>query len=352
MRAVFLPGGRQVELRDLDPPAPGPGDVLIAMKAAGLCGSDLHMHYRPAPELRRGPVFGLVTDPNVVPGHEPAGVVVEAGPGVTTFSVGDRVAVHHMGGCGECMECRLGWDINCQQKWGVYGLDRPGAMQDYMVARSRDCVRVPPSVTFEEAAYYTCGGATGYLALKRAGLGLGDMVAVVGLGPVGLAAAYFALLAGAKVVGLDPLEERLAFARQLGIAATFDAGAADVGDQVRSATGGRGADVVIESSGASSGRRLALDVAALRARVVCVGFGDMDNHLDVQAGIIQKQLDVRGAWMFPLPDLQRLLDDVSLRGISIRGLITGAYEIADAKEAWAVFDRGRPGKTVLRWDGT
>lgn len=349
MRAIFLPGGRTVELRTVDRPRPGPGEVLIAMRSAGLCGSDLHMHYRPAPELRRGPIFGLATDPEVVPGHEAAGVVAEAGPGVSALGEGDRVAVHHMGGCGECMQCRRGWDINCPHKWGVYGLDRPGAMQDYMVARSRDCVRVPANIGFDEAAYYTCGAGTGYLALKRAALGVGDTVAVVGLGPVGVAAAYFAVLAGAPTVGLDPVAPRRAFARDVGVPVTCDPADQDVVEQVRSATGGRGADVVVESSGTAAGRLLALDIAALGGRVVCVGFADTDNVVDIQALVIQKQLDLRGAWMFPLPDLQALLDDVSLRGISIAQLVTGAYPITEAPEAWAQFDRGGPGKKVITW---
>jgi len=208
MRAVFLPGDRQVELRSVPKPRPGDGEVLISLRAAGLCGSDLHMHYRPPRAQRHGTIFGLVTNPEVVPGHEAAGVVAECGPQVDALQPGDRVAVHHMAGCGYCVECRRGWDINCQQKWGVYGLDLAGAMEDYMVARARDCVKVPANISFDEAAYYTCGAGTGYMALKRAGVGVGDQVAVVGLGPVALAAAWFALQSGAKVVGLDIVDTR------------------------------------------------------------------------------------------------------------------------------------------------
>ncbi len=349
MRAVFLPGGSQVEVRDVDVPEPGPGEVLIELKSAGLCGSDLHMHYRPAPELRRGAVFGLATDPDVVPGHEAAGIVAKVGPLVTGLSRGDRVAVHHIGGCGDCVPCRRGFDMKCQNKWGIYGLDRPGAMQDYMVVRSRDCVMLPPNVDFDEAAYYTCGAGTGYLALRRASFGLGDSVAVVGLGPVGMAAAYFAVRSGARVVGVDPAEPRRVFASELGVSSVCDPASDDVLDQVWAAAGGWGATVVIEASGSAGGRLLALGAAAIGGRVVLVGFGDADNVVDLQATIIQKQLDVRGAWMFPLPDLQEMLYDVSLRDISIKPLITANYAIEDAAQAWRAFDQGGPGKTVLSW---
>jgi threonine dehydrogenase-like Zn-dependent dehydrogenase len=349
MHAVFLPGGRKVDIREISVPNPGPGEVLIAVQAAGLCGSDLHMHYRPAPEHRYGPIFGLKTDPNVVPGHEPAGTVIGVGTQVKALHLGDRVAVHHVAGCGQCTECRRGWDINCGQKFGIYGLDLPGAMQDRMVVRSRDCVLVPSNITFAEAAYYTCGAGAGYLALRRAGLGVGDTVAVVGLGPVGLAAAYFARQSGAVVVGLDPVESRRAFATNAGVAIAFDPTEETVNERLREALGNSGADVVIESSGSARGRLLALDVAGLRGRVVCVGFGDSDNVIDVQRTVIQKQLEVRGSWMFPLPDLQKMLEDISVRGLSVTHLISGAFAIEDAARAWAVFDQGGPGKAVLEW---
>lgn len=349
MRALYLPGGRQVDIRDVPQPQPGPGEVLLAVRAAGLCGSDLHMHYRPRPADRRGVMFGLATDPDIVPGHEPAGVVAAVGAGVDHLHVGDRLAVHHMAGCGNCMECRRGWDINCRQKWGTYGLDRPGAMQDYMVVRARDCVHVPDNVGLLEAAYYTCGAGTGYLALKRAGFGLGDTVAVVGLGPVGLAGAFFAATTGAVVVGADTVDARRSFAEQNGVSATGNPLTEDVVSTVLNATNGRGADVVLEASGSAAGRSLALDIAATGGRVVCVGFADSSNALDVQRQIIQKQLDVRGAWMFPLPALQDLLDDVGLRGISIRPLIPNVFGIEDGAEAWRAFDEGALGKTALAW---
>ncbi len=299
------------------------------------------MRERPAHALpsrsgeEAGPIFGLTTDPDIAPGHEAAGVVAKVGESVTAFKPGDRVAVHHIGGCGDCIDCRRGFDMKCQHKWGIYGLDQPGALQDYMVVRSRDCVAVPANIDFDEAAYYTCGAGTGYLALRRASFGLGDSVAVVGLGPVGMAAAYFALRSGALVVALDTVASRRAFAREIGLSLVFDPGDHTALEQVRVATGGRGATVVVEASGSSAGRLVALGAAAIGGRVVMVGFGDADNLVDIQATVIQKQLDVLGAWMFPIPDLQEMLLDVSLRGISIKPLITGNYNIDDAAKAWA-----------------
>lgn len=348
MRALYLPGGRRTELREIPAPDVESGSVLIAVRAAGLCGSDLHMHYRPAPESRRGRVFGLQTDPEVVPGHEAAGEVVAVGSGAQPWRVGDRVVVHHIGGCGVCSACRRGWDINCSDKWGIYGLDRPGAMEDLMVVRARDCAQVPAEMSFAAAAYASCGAGTGYLALGRARFGLGDVVAIVGLGPVGLAAAYIAHLSGAVVVGIDPLAERRAFGVTLGLSATSDPAGARA--RLEELTQGRGADVVVESSGAASGRVCALEVAAVGARVACVGFGDSHNEIDLQASVIQKQLDVLGAWMFPLPDLSALLTDLAERQWSLEPLITARYTIDAGDEAWGDFDAGMAGKAVLSWE--
>ena len=141
-----------------------------------------------------------------------------------------------------------------------------------------------------------------------------------------------------------------AFASKIGLSYVFDPVDDAALEQVRAATGGRGATVVVEASGSSAGRLVALGAVAIGGRVVLVGFGDADNVVDLQATVIQKQLDVFGTWMFPLPDLQEMLFDISLRGISIKPLITGNYSIDDAAEAWRGFDQGGPGKTVVTWD--
>ncbi len=144
-----------------------------------------------------------------------------------------------------------------------------------------------------------------------------------------MAAAYFALRAGAVVIGLDTVESRRALPGKSGSRSSWTRPTTTRWPTSRAATGGRGATVVVEASGSAGGRLAALGAAALGGRVVLVGFGDTDNVVDLQASVIQKQLDVLGAWMFPLPDLQEMLYDISLRGISIKPLITGTYGIDD-----------------------
>lgn len=349
MQIALMPGDSRVDLQEVDRPTPGDGEVLIEMRAAGLCGSDLHMHYLPPAEHRHDVFYGLQTDPSVVPGHEGAGVIAAVGAGVDHFAVGDRVTVHHMAGCGNCRECRSGWDINCPQRWGIYGLNKPGAMQDFMLARARDCVAVPDNISLEEACYYSCGAGTGYLALKRGGFGPGDTVAVVGLGPVGIAAVFFAARAGASVIGFDTQPARNEFALSNGAAACINPAVENGFERLMELTGGHGADVVVEATGISAARDLAVSVAALHGRVVCVGFTDELTPLHLQRDVLQKQVDVRGSWMFPISALHDMLQAVSREGVSIEALITQRYPLEDAQQAWISFAAGSLGKTVIKW---
>jgi L-iditol 2-dehydrogenase len=349
VRAVLLPGDRQVRIVELDKPKPAAGQVLIEVKAAGLCGSDIHMLYRVPAEARRQEIMlGLSIDPDIIGSHEPAGVVAEVGEGITHLKPGDRVAVAHLSGCGVCLACRRGWDIDCPNKT-TYGFDRHGAMSDFMIAEAKDCAILPPSVSFAEGAFYACGAGTGYWALRRGQLGPSETVVIVGLGPVGVAAAYFAAQAGAHVIGVDPIAERRDFARQHGVHVAIDPTSGNVGDAVKENNGGQGADLVIDASGSSAGRSAALDAARTWGRVVFVGFGDDATTFDVGAQIIQKQLTVIGAWVYSTPDLQEMLYDVARRGYSVQPLILHEYDVADAEEAWRSFDAGSLGKSMVVW---
>ena len=185
MRAAYLPGNSTVEMRSVAVPAPGHGEVLIAVKASTICGSDIrciyHEHLGKGPEGYQG----------VIAGHEPAGQIVEAGPGCRRFQAGDRVIVYHISGCGVCNDCRRGYMISCTSaKYRrAYGWQRDGGMAEFMIAEEKDLIQLPDSLTYADGAQVACGFGTVYEGLEKIGVCGNDAVLITGLGPVGLAAA-------------------------------------------------------------------------------------------------------------------------------------------------------------------
>src|SRR4051794_13385371 len=212
MRGVFLPGGRRVDIREVADPTPGPGQVVVRMRASTICGSDIRAIYREhlgtGAEAYRG----------VVAGHEPCGEIVAVGPGCRRFGVGDRVVLYHIAGCGLCADCRAGYMVSCTSPVrAAYGWQRDGGHADLLVADEATCLALPDQLSFLDGTCVACGFGTAFEALRRVDVGGGDAVAVVGLGPVGLAVGLLASRLGAtKVVGIDTVADRLALAMDLG----------------------------------------------------------------------------------------------------------------------------------------
>ena len=245
MLAAYLPGNSTVRLAEVERPVPGPGQVLLAMKASTICGSDLRAIYREhlgeGPEAYQG----------VVGGHEPAGQVIEVGPGVHRLGVGARVVVYHISGCGQCDECRRGYQISCTSPLrAAYGWQRDGGHADVLLAEERDLLELPDSLSYLDGACVACGFGTAYEALCRVDLSGRDRLLITGLGPVGLAVGLLAKKMGAsQVVGTDPSPERRASAERLGAVDVAVAGT----DEELTGLLGDGAEVAIDCSGAGAG---------------------------------------------------------------------------------------------------
>jgi threonine dehydrogenase-like Zn-dependent dehydrogenase len=342
MTGLFFLGEGRAELDSLPVPEPGPTEVRIAVRASGLCGSDL-MSYRWPRGLRHPS-----TDAPIVVGHEPAGVVEAVGRQVSRFAVGDRVLAYHILGCGLCHPCRLGYPVNCvSPAKAAYGGQRHGGHADYMTAEERSLIAIPPGVSFVDGATLACGTSTAYAATRRAAVSAGDRVLITGLGPVGLAVAMFAADAGAEVIGADPNQERAAFARQHGVHHTItsaDPGAAV--EQLREITAD-GSTVGIECSGTDAGRALLLAAAATWGRVVFVGFGGGALTLDVSAAFIVKQLSAHGSWVSSLAQMEDATALLRQRDLHPDALVTRSYALAEAAQAYRDFSAGSVGKLVV-----
>lgn len=340
MRGVLLPGNRQVDIRDLDDPRPGRGQVVLATRASTICGSDLRAIYREhlgeGPEAYQG----------VVGGHEPAGVVAEVGEGVHRVKIGDRVVVYHISGCGQCDECRRGYQISCtSERRAAYGWQRDGGHADRLLAEERDLLVLPDSLSYLDGACVACGFGTAYEALCRADVSGRDRVLVTGLGPVGLAAGMLARAMGAStVVGTDPSPERRDLALRL--EAVDDAVAGT--DEELDALLGDGAEVAVDCSGSGAGQLTALRHTRRWGRAVLVGEGGRLS-VDVSEILIHRQLTVHGSWVSSTVRMAELLDRLDRWGLHPEKVVTETFALEDAGRAYEVADAGAGGKVGIVW---
>src|SRR5712664_205846 len=271
MKGVVFLGNRKLELREFPDPTPGPGEVVLAIKASGMCGSDLHP-YRAAGNAAAALGLGGSGGP-VIAGHEPCGVVAERGSGVAEADAptGQRVMVHHYKGCGRCKHCRVGWAQLCRQGIVVYGMTGHGGHAPFMTVPAYTLVSLPDSLSFEEGAAISCGTGTAYGALKRLDVSGRDTLAVFGQGPVGLSATMLGRAMGARVIAIDVVPERLALAREFGAEHVVNARDADPVKAIHDLTRGEGAETTMDCSGSSEGRLGALQSAGTWGRVAFVG---------------------------------------------------------------------------------
>lgn len=253
-----------LELREVAEPSPGPGEVLIEVKACGICGTDVHVLYD------RFPYW-----PPVILGHEFSGLIVEAGPGTGLFKTGDRVVGEpHTQACGHCYLCRTGNIQICPMKrspgWGI-----DGGFAKFLKMPERLLHRIPDNMSYDTAAAVEPTANTVHDVVERARMDAGDFVVVLGPGPIGLLAGLTARAAGARhvvMVGTAADEEvRLKKARELGFETVINIARDNPLDAVEALTGGAGADLVVECSGAPAAIASTVDLIRKKGRICVIG---------------------------------------------------------------------------------
>ena len=342
MRGVVLPGNSTVEHVTRDVPEPGHGQVLLAMKASSICGSDIRAIYRE--HLGRGPEAYQ----DVVAGHEPSGEVVAVGPGCHRLTPGDRVVVYHIAGCGMCEECRRGYLIGCTDpSRAAYGWQRDGGHAEYLLAEERTCLLLPEELSYVDGALVSCGYGTAYEALHKLDVSGRDTLLVTGLGPVGLAAAQLARAMGAgPIVGTDVVRERLDVAVELGLVdeALPADGAAD--ERLTRFTDGRGFSATLDASGNAAARHLALSHTARWGRCAFVGEGG-EVSFDVSHLLIHKQVTLHGSWVTSIGHMEDLLGHLARWEVHPEDIVTHRFGLDDAAAAYDHADRGTTGKVCI-----
>jgi threonine dehydrogenase-like Zn-dependent dehydrogenase len=342
MKGVVLPGNSTVAFREQPVPTPGHGQVLVQMKASSICGSDIRAIYREHLGV------GDEAYRNVIAGHEPCGIIAEAGPGCKKFKDGDRVVLYHISGCGVCEDCKAGYMISCHgRQRAAYGWQRDGGHAPYLLAEENTCVALPDNLTYEDGALVACGFGTAWEALTRIGVNGRDRLLVTGLGPVGLAAAMLGKALGAhQVIGVDTSEQRIALAQELGLVDMAFVSDDSALDKIKAATGGRGCEASVDCSGAAPARRLALLGTRQWGRCAFVGEGG-DVQFDVSPYLIHPQITLYGSWVTSLGHMEDLVERLSRWDLHPDRTVTHRFRLDEADQAYEVANAGQSGKVVI-----
>ena len=343
MQAAYLPGNSSVELKSVPVPTPGHGEVLLRVQASTICGSDIrciyHEHLGKGPEGYQG----------VIAGHEPAGQIVETGPGCRRFKAGDRVIVYHISGCGVCTDCRRGFMISCTspQYRRAYGWQRDGGMAEFMLAEEKDLIPLSEPLTYADGAQVACGFGTVYEGLEKIGISGNDAVLITGLGPVGLAAGALCRKLGAqKIVGIDISQERLELALRLGLCDEALSSGPDNVSQVRELTGGHGVERAVDCSANAEARATAIRATRKWGRIALIGEGGTLTF-NPSPDMIHDQKSIYGSWVTSTWLMEELVERLVRWDLHPESIITHRFPLERASEAYALMASGRCGKVAV-----
>ncbi len=345
MKGAVLPGDSTVKFKEYAIPKPGHGQVLVRTKSSTICGSDIRAIYRE--HLGKG-AEGYQ---GVIGGHEPCGQIVEAGPGLKRFKVGDRVIVYHISGCGVCHDCRMGYMISCSSPHrAAYGWQRDGGMAPYMLCDEKDLVLLPDSLTYTDGAQVACGFGTVYEALQKIGISGNDDVLVVGLGPVGLATLMLAKAMGAnRLVGVEVQKERIALAKRLGLADAIIEPGPDALAKLKELSGGRGFEKAIDCSAHADGRALAIRATRQWGKIALVGEGGTISF-NPSPDIIHDQKTIYGSWVTSIWLMEDIVERLVRWGLHPEDLVTHRFPLEKADEAYRLMASGACGKVAVVFD--
>lgn len=340
--AVIRDNPRRISIEDMPVPEYGDDEALVQVKAVGLCGSDVHGFLD---EKSRGRVAGLVM------GHEPSGVVAAVGRNVSSFKKGDRVVIDPQFSCEECYACKHAW-YNICENGGIIGSSlrgfRNGAMAEYVVVPGKNLHRLPDELSFEEGALIE-PIANAVHAVNRVGISIGDNVAVMGAGTIGLCMIQAAKAAGAgKVAAIDVSDFHLDMAKKLGADYLVNSRDADPIEEVKKLFGGIGADVAIEAVGIGETYRQACLMTRKRGRIVFFGAAKETASEFWLYPILHRELNLFGCTGFDV-ETDIALEMIRAGKLSVKPLITHKFSILDTGKAidTAVKDSASVLKVVL-----
>ncbi len=327
MKAVHVLGNRQIAVEDFPDPTPGEGEVLVHVKASGICGSEMGGY--------RGDRAQAMNS-----GHECAGEVIDASR-ASRLKVGDRVGIAAVWGCGECRWCRAGQNTYCDNRRGL-----GGAHAELVVAPEIWCPKLDDETPYDVGVLLSGDGlGVPYHVSRRSPTVGGMMVAVVGTGPIGLGHCLVQAFLGAEVIALDLSPARLELAQKLGAAHVVNVSEADPIEAVGEITRGMLCDKVIEAAGGPQALKTALRIVGKAGTVVACGEQGAV-PISPAEDLIRRDITMMGSWFYQFRE-QPAMVDLYHRGLRVGDLITHHFPLSEAAQGFRVMDEAKSGKVML-----
>lgn len=325
MKASFYQGNKTFRIEEAEPAAPGPGEVRLNVAYCGICGTDVHIYH--------GAMDQRVDIPQTI-GHETSATVAGVGEGVSGFEVGDAVVVRPLDNRGETGADR-GYSHVCKHLKFI-GIDSPGGFQNSWTVPAFTLHKAPKGTDLKLAAL--CEPlAVACHDVRLGEITPGELAVVIGGGPIGMLVALVAREAGARVIVSEVNEFRLNFARELGFEAVNPL-ETDVAELCREKSGGSGADIVFEVSGAKSAAASMTDLPAIRGRIVVVAIYPKPVELNL-FHFFWKELKLCGARVYEPEDYERALRLIADKTLPLEKLITGVRPLAELQQAFEDLDQ-------------
>lgn len=337
--AVFHGPKKPLKIEEVETPKIESHEILVKIAACGVCNTDMHYIDHGVPTFKKPPL---------ILGHEPSGIVEEAGAGVKNFKVGDRVLIPPVFSCGYCANCRLGRENICFNMV-MLGNHIDGAFAEYTKVPAKDCQHLPEELPLEESSIIADAISTPYHAVKnRAQVRPGDSVVVFGCGGVGINVVQVASAAGASVIAVDVVDNKLDIAKKLGAQHTINA--SDKEDkallkEIRTLTGG-GADIAIEAIG--NPKTIVLASAAVKAGGLHCQVGYTHHSVPMNAGrLMFREIEIKGSLGCRPVDYPKIIEMVKTGKIQLEPVVTHKFKLEDIDKAFDLMRKGESLRSII-----
>lgn len=330
--AVFLGANKPLEVQEVPTPSPGPDEILVKVAACGICHTDMHYIDHGVPTFKKPPM---------ILGHEPSGIVAGMGSNVKNWKEGDRVLLPAVLTCGHCANCRRGKENICDNMV-MFGNHVDGAYAEYVLAPAKDALVLPEELPLEESSIIADAISTPYHAVvNRGAVKAGYNVVVFGCGGVGINAVQVAAAAGASVIAVDVIPEKLEAAKRLGATAVVNASEVERIDKVIKKMTGGGADVSFEAIGNPKTIQQAFSCIRKGGRTVVIGYTHLNVELPASKIMFFEQEIVGSLGCRPV-DYPRIIEMARIGKIRVKDLVTARFGLDEINKGFDLMRNSDP----------